>query len=89
MKKYSPLAEGQKEGKIMMIFASILSVLMLVSEGIMAHEKKDGSMFLVVMQVAAFAAACVWQRKETAIFFVCAVLTAMFKFYIVDVSRER
>lgn len=73
----------------MVIFASVMAVLLLVSEGIMAHEQKDGSMFLVVMQVAAFAAACVWQRKETAIFFVCAVLTAMFKFYIVDVSRER
>lgn len=73
----------------MVIFASVMAVLLLVSEGIMAHEQKDGGMFLVVMQVAAFAAACVWQRKETALFFVCAVLTAMFKFYIVDVSRER
>lgn len=73
----------------MIIFASALAVLMLASEGIVAHEQKDGSMFLVAMQVAAFAAACVWQRKETALFFVCAVLTSMFKFYIVDVSRER
>lgn len=73
----------------MIIFASVLSVLMLVSEGIVAHEQKDGSMFLVVMQVAAFAAACVWQRKETALFFVCTVLVSMFKFYIVDVRQDR
>lgn len=73
----------------MVIFASVIAVLLLVSEGIMAHEQKDGSMFLVVMQVAAFAAACVWQRKETALFFVCTVLVSMFKFYIVDVRQDR
>lgn len=73
----------------MVIFASVIAVLLLVSEGIMAHEQKDGSMFLVVMQVAAFAAACVWQRKETALFFVCTVLVSIFKFYIVDVRQDR
>lgn len=73
----------------MMIFASILSVLMLVSEGIMAHEKKDGSWFLIAMQVAAFAMACIWQQKWTALFFVCAVLTSMYKFYIIDVRQDR
>ena len=73
----------------MVIFASVMAVLLLVSEGIMAHEQKDGSMFLVAMQVAAFAAACVWQRKETALFFVCAVLTSMYKFYIIDVRQDR
>lgn len=72
----------------MIIFASVMAVMLLVSEGIMAHEQRDGSMFLVVMQVAAFAAACIWQQKWTALFFVCAVLTSMFKFYVVDVSRQ-
>lgn len=68
----------------MLVMVSVLAVMLLVSEGIVASEKKDGSWFLVFLQIAAFAAACIWQRKETATFFVCAVLVSMFKFYIVD-----
>lgn len=73
----------------MFVFATVLAVVLLVSEGSVAHEKEDGSMFLVFLQIAAFAAACVWQRKETATFFVCSVLVSMFKFYIVDAKSER
>lgn len=73
----------------MTVFASIMAFVLLVSEGIVAHEKNDGSMFLVFLQIAAFAAACVWQRKETATFFVCSVLVSMFKFYIVDAKSAR
>lgn len=68
----------------MLVMVSVLAVMLLVSEGIVASEKKDGSWFLVFLQIAAFAAACIWQRKETATFFVCAVLVSIFKFYIVD-----
>lgn len=73
----------------MIIFASVMAVMLLVSEGIMAHEQRDGSMFLVGMQAVAFAVACIFPMKETAIFFVCSVLVSMAKFYIVDVSRNR
>lgn len=72
----------------MLVFASILGIMLLVSEGIEAHAQKDGSMFLVGMQAVAFAAACIFPMKETAIFFLCSVLVSMFKFYIVDVSRD-
>jgi hypothetical protein len=67
-KKIEPLSGGAEGEKIMIIFASVMAVLLLISEGIMAHEQKDGSMFLVAMQVAAFAAACIWQQKWTALF---------------------
>ena len=72
----------------MLVFASILGIMLLVSEGSEAHAQKDGSMFLVGMQAVAFAAACIFPMKETAIFFLCSVLVSMFKFYIVDVSRD-
>lgn len=72
----------------MLVFASILGIMLLVSEGIEAHAQKDGSMFLVGMQAVAFAAACIFPMNETAIFFLCSVLVSMFKFYIVDVSRD-
>lgn len=71
------------------VMAVVMAGMLLVSEGIVAYEKKDGSWFLIAMQVAAFAAACIWQRKETATFFICAVLVAMFKFYIVDAKSAR
>lgn len=71
------------------VMAVVMAVMLLVSEGIVAYEKKDGSWFLVFLQIAAFAAACIWQRKETATFFICAVLVAMFKFYIVDAKSAR
>lgn len=72
----------------MFVFAGILGVMLLVSEGVEAYARKDGSMFLVGMQVVAFAAACIFPMKETAIFFLCSVLVSMAKFYVVDVSKD-
>lgn len=72
----------------MIVFASILGIMLLISEGVEAHAMKDGSMFLVGMQAVAFAAACIFPMKETAIFFLCSVLVSMAKFYVVDVSKD-
>ena len=72
----------------MIVFASILGIMLMISEGVEAYARKDGSMFLVGMQAVAFAVACIFPMKETAIFFLCSVLVSMAKFYVVDVSKD-
>ena len=73
----------------MVVFALVLGIMLLISEGVEAHDRKDGSMFLVGMQAVAFVVACIFPMRGTAIFFLCSVLVSMAKFYIVDVSRDR
>lgn len=88
-------ASAYQSGPGGFIMANIFTVVQILAcasipvlEGYLAHEKKDGSMVLVIMQIVAAAVAYAFPMKETVIFFICAVLVSMAKFFIIDIKVQ-